>query len=93
MKVIEMETTKQINILSLFSGTDSWTKPFENNPNVKVITLDNNTDMKTNATIQEDILKWNYIKWQFQENNNERIDVIYASPPCNLYFTNMKQLI
>lgn len=73
-------------ILSLFSGTDSWTKPYENNDRFKIIRLDNNIDFKTNAEIQMDILQWDYTALK------EKIDVIYASPPCNLYFTNMKHL-
>ena len=80
-----------INILSLFSGTGSWTKPYENDSSFNIIQLDNNTDMLTNADIQEDILKWDYKEW-FLKSGLNKIDVIYASPPCNLYFTNLKHL-
>lgn len=82
----ELLNLKKKVILSLFSGTNSWTKPYENDNRFKIITLDNNVDFKTNADIQMDILQWDYTTLQ------DKIDIIYASPPCNLYFTNIKHL-
>ena len=56
----ELLNLKKKVILSLFSGTNSWTKPYENDNRFKIITLDNNVDFKTNADIQMDILQWGY---------------------------------
>ena len=75
---------KSLTVLSLFSGTGSWTAYYPDS--VHVFSIDSNP--KFNATFGENILDWDY-KYAFRY---KIIDVIYASPPCNLYFTKLKQL-
>ena len=69
-----------MNIIDLFSGYGSWTKLYGYKDNI--ISVDNNKFF--NANISQDILEWDYT------NLEKNIDVIYASPPCNLYFTKLK---
>lgn len=72
-----------INILSLFSGTHSWTKDYENSFKYDVYSVD--IEYRYKNTICRDILTWDY-----ERELNKRISVVYASPPCNMYFTYMK---
>ncbi|HUB92342.1 MAG TPA: hypothetical protein VL945_00095 [Candidatus Saccharimonadales bacterium] len=70
-------------VLELYCGTKSWTKPYEKDSSWQIDTLDNNPKFK--PTICTNILTWDY-------KNLEPYNVIYASPPCNLYFTPIKNL-
>ena len=63
-------------ILELFSGYASWSKPFKDKGHT-IYTLD--YDVKFNADIQVDILKWDYKSWGI------RPDVIFASPDCTYF--------
>ena len=65
-----------MEILELFSGYGSWSKPFVDNVN-KVYTLD--IDKKFNPTFCVDILKWDYKKLDIKP------DVIFASPDCTYF--------
>ena len=73
-----------INVLSLFSGTHSWTTNYEaQQAKYKVYSID--IEYRYVNTICRDILTWDYKK-----ELDKKISVIYASPPCNMYFTHMK---
>ena len=74
-------------ILDLYCGTKSWTTPYDNNPLVKVISVDIN--YKFNPTLIRDILNWNYIA-ELNKMGYNKVDVVYASPPCDLYFSPLK---
>ena len=76
-----------MNILSLFSGTQSWTKYYNSEDTVLSVDI---AFLYPN-TLCRDILTWNY-KTEISEYLDSMPDVVYASPPCNLYFTNMRQL-
>ena len=70
-------------VLELYCGTKSWTKQYEKDSSWQIDTLDNNK--KFSPTICTNILTWDY-------KGLAPYDVIYASPPCNLYFTPIKNL-
>ena len=72
------------NILSLFSGTNSWTQ-FYPKDKYNIISVDR--EYRYNPTLVRDVAEWNY---KAKRDIDCRIDVIYASPPCNMYFTFMK---
>ena len=72
-----------LNVLSLFSGTQSWTKFYSKEDKVYNIDI----EYLYPNTLCRDILTFDY-----KNEIKDKIDIIYASPPCNLYFTNMKQL-
>ena len=74
--------TMELKILDLFCGTKSWSKPFENAKDVEIISVDNN--YKFSPTFTRDILTWDY------KRDVEKADVIFASPPCDLYFSPLK---
>jgi len=78
---------EKINILSLFSGTHSWTWLFENNPKYNVISID--LEYLYPNTICRNILTWDYMNDNILK--DIKIDIIFASPPCNLYFTHLKK--
>ena len=69
-----------MKVLDLFSGSGSWTKPYSVND--IIISIDINKEF--NPSICIDILEWDY------SNMEKNIDIIYSSPPCNLYFTKLK---
>ena len=69
-----------MEILELFSGYASWSKPFINEKN-KIYTLD--IDKKFNPVINEDIMKWDYKSFKISP------DVIFASPDCT-FFSNAR---
>ena len=66
-----------MRILELFSGTGSIGNTFAEQ-GWEVISLD--SDVKTDATIQEDILTWDYTVYP-----PGHFDVIWASPCCTQY--------
>ncbi len=67
-----------IQILELFKGTGSWSKPYLNNNKYEVITLD--IDNNFNPVINIDILKWDY-----KDSIVKNPKVIYASPVCTYF--------
>lgn len=70
------------NILSLFSGTQSWTQFYDKSKyNIY------NIDLMYHYS---DTLCRNILIWDYKDEIKDKIDIIYASPPCNFYFTNMK---
>lgn len=69
--------------MDLFSGTRSWTK-YYNATKDNIISVDIN--YRQNPSLCRDI-----ITWDFKNELPFNIDVIYSSPPCNLYFTQIKQ--
>ena len=75
----------KINILELFAGTKSWTKPYESDARFQQLSIE--LEMYA-GTVCRDILQWNYKA----ECAGTKFSVLYASPPCNLYFTNLKNL-
>lgn len=72
-----------MNILDIFCGTKSWTKMYKVEDTV--LTLD--LDYTFSPTFCRNILTFDY-----KSEIDIPIDVIYASPPCDLYFTNLKHL-
>ena len=66
-----------MRILELFSGTGSIGNTFAEQ-GWEVISLD--SDVKTDATIREDILTWDYTVYP-----PGHFDVIWASPCCTQY--------
>lgn len=66
----------KMEILELFSGYASWSKPFKNNGH-NVITLDYNCKFK--PSICQDILTWDY------KNVGLKPDIIFASPDCTYF--------
>lgn len=70
-----------MEILELFSGFASWSKPWKEEASNKVITLD--YDPKFGADLTVDILTWDY------KNSGLKPDVIYASPDCT-FFSNAR---
>lgn len=75
-----------ITILDLFSGMKSWSNPFKENKENNIITVDINPIFE--PTYITNILNWDYKNTL----KNYTIDIIFSSPPCNFYFTNIKQL-
>ena len=73
-----------MKILDLYCGTKSWSKPFEGKASITSIDI----NYEFEPTLVRDILSWDYIKDSKTGYND--FDVIFASPPCNLYFSNMK---
>ena len=74
------------NILSLFSGTNSWTQFYSDDFKVHSVDI----EYRYRPYLVRDISKWDFkedIERGFLPSN---IDIIYASPPCNLYFTLLK---
>ena len=76
----------KINILELFAGTRSWTKPYEGDVRFQQLSIE--LEMYA-GTVCRDILQWDYKA----ECAGTEFNVLYASPPCNLYFTNLKQTL
>ena len=74
------------NILDLFAGTRSWVKPYDEDPDFE--TYDVELNYLYPHTTCRDILTWEYKTDPWVK--DKRMDVVYASPPCNLYFTNLK---
>ena len=72
------------NILSLFAGTNSWTQFY---PKDKYNIISVEIDYRYNPILVRDIATWDY---KAKRDIDCKIDVIYASPPCNMYFTLMK---
>lgn len=76
MEEVNEYATKRLQILELFSGFASWTKPFKEDGH-EIITLDYNCKFK--PTICEDVLKWDY------KNSSLKPDIIFASPDCTYF--------
>lgn len=74
-----------VTILDLFCGTKSWSKPFEGKNSIISVDIKH----EFNPTLCRDILNWNYIA-DIDKLGFNKIDIIFASPPCNLYFTPIK---
>lgn len=72
-----------MKILDLYCGTKSWSKPFEGKAEITSVDINH----EFNPTLVRDILSWNYIQ---DIGVAQQVDVIFASPPCNLYFTPIK---
>lgn len=71
---------KKIEVLELFSGLASWSKPFKDN-GYKTVTLDYNCNFKPDICM--DILDWDF------HNADIKPDIIFASPDCT-YFSNAR---
>jgi site-specific DNA-cytosine methylase len=69
-----------MKLLELFKGTGSISKVAKDH-NFEIISLD--IESCYEPDINEDILKWDYKK--YQKENNYIPDFIWASPPCNTF--------
>ena len=76
-----------MRVLSLFSGTQSWTTYYTTKDTVLSVDI---AFLYPN-TLCRNVLTWDY-KTEIPEYLGGMPDVVYASPPCDLYFTHMKQL-
>ena len=72
-----------MNVLSLFSGTQSWTKFYSKEDKIYNIDIE---------YLYSNTLCRNILYWDYKTEITDKIDIIYASPPCNLYFTILKNL-
>ncbi len=66
-----------MKLLELFAGTGSMGKAFAEKRR-EVVSLD--SDPKTDATIHEDILRWDYTSYP-----PRHFDAVWASPCCTHY--------
>jgi hypothetical protein len=76
-------------VVDLFAGTCSWVWPYEADSRFYDINVELNSaylDGKHNMVCR------NILDWDYQDElGGVAVDIVYASPPCNLYFTNLKQ--
>jgi len=73
-----------LRICDFFSGLHSWTKPFENNENIRVFSIDNNSDYKNHTTMIKDFLELS-VEDILNYFGGNRPVIIYASVPCTCF--------